>query len=111
IHFCRGACPAKHDGSTVTAYAPQTKGFGNKRRYVVQRNKRQLLSEFDGVQHRTRRLNSAIALIYQNNNKLQGKKNGTSLPFLDLSREVELAGFEPASKQATYELSTCLVCY
>lgn len=48
----------------------------NKRRYVVQRNKRQLLSEFDGVQHRTRRLNPAIALIYQNNNKLQDKKMG-----------------------------------
>lgn len=43
----------------------------------------------DGVQHRTRRLNSAIALIYQNNNKLQEKNKGTSLPFLDLSPEVE----------------------
>lgn len=44
--------------------------------------------EFDGTQHRTPRLNSAIALIYQNNSKLQGKKNGTSLSFLDLSQEV-----------------------
>src|SRR5690606_21862696 len=45
--FCRGACHAKYDGSTGTAYAPQTKGIGDKRRYVVQRYKRQLLSEFD----------------------------------------------------------------
>lgn len=30
--------------------------------------------EFDGTRHRTPRLNSAIALIYQNNSKLQGKK-------------------------------------
>src|SRR5690554_4612138 len=50
--------------------------------------------EFDGVQHRTRRLNSAIALIYQNNNKLQGK-NGTSLSFLDLSQDVTRLGLEP----------------
>src|SRR5690606_28256864 len=46
--------------------------------------------EFDGTRHRTPRLNSAIALIYQNNSKLQGKKNGTSLSFLDLSQEVNL---------------------
>ena len=44
--------------------------------------------EFDGTRHQTPRRNSAIALIYQNNSKLQGKKNGTSLSFLDLSREV-----------------------
>ena len=29
-----------------------------------------------------------IALIYQNNSKLQSKKNGTSLSFLDLSQDV-----------------------
>ena len=29
--------------------------------------------EFYGTQHRTPKLNSAITLIYQNNNKLQGK--------------------------------------
>src|SRR5690606_22594292 len=56
--------------------------------------------EFDGTQHRTRRLNSAIALIYQNNNKLQKKNKGTSLPFLDLSLEVESEGFEPSSKHS-----------
>ena len=44
--------------------------------------------EFDGTRHRTPRLNSAIALIYQNNSKLQRTKNGTSLSFLDLSQEV-----------------------
>ena len=31
---------------------------------------------FDGTRHRTARLNSAVALIYQNNSKLQGKKMG-----------------------------------
>ncbi|MGV3761770.1 hypothetical protein [Parapedobacter sp.] len=30
--------------------------------------------EFDGTQHRTPRLNSAVALICQNNSKLHGKK-------------------------------------
>jgi len=35
--------------------------------------------EFDGTRHRTARRNSAIALICQDNSKLQGKKNGTSL--------------------------------
>src|SRR5690606_34371967 len=44
--------------------------------------------EFDGTQHRTARLNSAIALIYQSNSKLQGKKNGTNLLFSDLSQSV-----------------------
>lgn len=46
--------------------------------------------EFDGTRHRTQRLNSAVMLIYQNNSKLQSKKNGTSLSFLDLPREVNL---------------------
>ena len=32
--------------------------------------------EFDGTKHRTARLNSAIALIYQNNSKLRLKKMG-----------------------------------
>ncbi len=44
--------------------------------------------EFDGTRHRTQRLNSAITLMYQNTSKLQDKKNGTSLSFLDLSQEV-----------------------
>jgi|SRR5690606_6197478 len=57
--------------------------------------------EFDGVQHRTRRLNSAIALIYQNYNKLQGKNKGTSLPFLDLSLEVDPERFELSSSHGT----------
>jgi len=43
---------------------------------------------FDGTRHRTPRLNSAIALIYHNTSKLQGKKNGTNLSFLDLSQDV-----------------------
>ncbi|HLS37736.1 MAG TPA: hypothetical protein VK023_05640 [Sphingobacterium bovisgrunnientis] len=48
--------------------------------------------EFDGTRHRTARLNSVVAIIYQNNNKLQSKKNGTSLSFLDLSQEVTPLG-------------------
>ncbi|RKE47189.1 recombinase family protein, partial [Sphingobacterium detergens] len=44
--------------------------------------------EFDGKLHRTSRLNSAVNLIYQGTSKLDGKKNGTSLSFLDLSQEV-----------------------
>ena len=44
--------------------------------------------EFYGTRHRTPKLNSAITLIYQNKSKLQGKKNGTSLSFLDLSHQV-----------------------
>lgn len=35
---------------------------------------------------------------------------GTSLPFLDLSLEVELERFELSSKQAIRKLSTCLFC-
>ena len=31
---------------------------------------------FDGTQHRTTKLNSAIPLIYQNNSKLRVKKKG-----------------------------------
>lgn len=44
--------------------------------------------EFDGTRHRTQKINAAIMLIYQNTSKLQDKKNGTSLSFLDLSQEV-----------------------
>ncbi len=62
--------------------------------------------EFDGTQHRTPRLNSAIALIYQNNSKLQGKKNGASLSFLDLSQEVIPLGFEPRTHTLKVYCST-----
>lgn len=37
--------------------------------------------ELDGVQHRTRRLNPAIALNYEKINKFQKKNKGTSLNF------------------------------
>lgn len=65
--------------------------------------------EFDGTKHRTPRLNSAIALIYQSNNKLQSQKNGTSLSFFDLSRwvhpaRIELASSEPESGILSIEL-------
>lgn len=43
---------------------------------------------FDGIRHRTQRINGAISLIYQDTSKLRDKKNGTSLSFLDLSQEV-----------------------
>ncbi|HRN72197.1 MAG TPA: recombinase family protein [Ginsengibacter sp.] len=45
---------------------------------------------FNGTRHRTQRINSAVALIYLKTSKLQGKKNGTNLSFLDLSQEVTL---------------------
>ena len=65
--------------------------------------------EFDGTKYRTPRLNSAIALIYQSNNKLQSQKNGTSLSFFDLSRwvhpaRIELASSEPESGILSIEL-------
>ena len=50
---------------------------------------------FDGTQHRTTKINYSVALIYQNNNELKQKNNGTNLSFLDLSQEVVLPGFEP----------------
>ncbi len=52
--------------------------------------------EFDGTRHRTQRLNSAVTLFYRNTNHLEGKKNGTSLSFLDLSQEVIPLGFRLA---------------
>ena len=55
--------------------------------------------EFDGVQHRTRRLNSVIDFIYHSINELQRNK-GTSLSSLDLSPKVESEGFEPSSKHS-----------
>ena len=65
--------------------------------------------EFDGTKHRTPRLNSAIALIYQSNNKLQEQKSGTNLSFFDLSRwvhpaRIELASSEPESGILSIEL-------
>ena len=62
--------------------------------------------EFDGSQHRTPRLNSAIAFIYQNTSKLKRKKNGTSLSFLDLSQEVIPLGFEPRTHTLKVYCST-----
>ena len=61
---------------------------------------------FDGTQYRTARLNSAISLMYQNTSKLLGKKNGTSLSFLDLSQEVIPLGFEPRTHTLKVYCST-----
>lgn len=58
---------------------------------------------FYETQHRTPKINLTIALICQNNSKLQGEKNGTSLSFLDLSQEVTPVGFEPT----THRLRVC----
>jgi site-specific DNA recombinase len=60
---------------------------------------------FDGTQHRTARINSAVALIYQNNNELKHKNNGTNLSFLDLSQSVNCAGFEPATSALSRQRS------
>lgn len=56
--------------------------------------------EFDGVQHRTRRLNSVIDFIYHSINELQRNK-GTSLSSLDLSPKVESEALEPFVFQYT----------
>lgn len=57
---------------------------------------------FDGTQHRTQRLNSAAMLIYQRSSDLAGKKNGTSLSFLDLSQEVIPLGLKLSKTKLTY---------
>jgi hypothetical protein len=56
------------------------------------------------------RLNSAIQHILLNNSKLQKEKSGQTLVFKGLSRLVEPAGVEPASKRSIHRLSTCLFC-
>lgn len=43
---------------------------------------------FDGVRHRTPRINTAVVLIYQETSNLEGKKSGTNPFILDLSRKV-----------------------
>lgn len=60
---------------------------------------------FDGTQHRTKRINSAIALICQSSSELKHKKNGTNLSFLDLPQEVNCAGFEPATSALSRQRS------
>lgn len=62
---------------------------------------------FDGTQHRTPKINSAILLMYQNTSKLQDKKNGTSLSFLDLSQDVIPLGLEPRTPSLKVMCSTC----
>lgn len=61
---------------------------------------------FDGNRHRTQRLNTALDLIYFKTNKLKGKKNGTSLSFLDLSQEVIWLGLEPRTLSLKGRCST-----
>ena len=57
---------------------------------------------------RTPRMNSLIQYILLKNNKLKIEKTGQNLTFVGLSRLVEPAGVEPASKKSTRKLSTCL---
>lgn len=52
---------------------------------------------FDGSQHRTTRLNEAIALIYQISNNLEGKKGRANYDFSCLPSEAPDAGLEPAT--------------
>lgn len=61
---------------------------------------------FDGTQHRTSKINSAITLIYQNNNKLLDKNKGTNLSFLDLSLQVIPLGLEPRAHTLKVYCST-----
>lgn len=52
---------------------------------------------FDGIEHRTARLNEGIDLIYQITSKLRRQKKGTSAFKNDLSLRVLPKGFEPLS--------------
>ena len=61
---------------------------------------------FDGVQHRTTRINELLNLIYQKNSELYGNKKGTNLLFLDLSHQVIPLGFEPRTHTLKVYCST-----
>ena len=61
---------------------------------------------FSGTGHRTSKMIFKSTYIYQNNSKLQSKKNGTSLSFLDLSQEVIPLGFEPRTHTLKVYCST-----
>jgi site-specific DNA recombinase len=61
---------------------------------------------FDGFQYRTNRLNEAINLMCLIHNKLEGKKNGTSPLFSDLSQEVIRLGLEPRTHTLKVYCST-----
>ncbi|GAB0157823.1 hypothetical protein CHRYSEOSP005_31090 [Chryseobacterium sp. Alg-005] len=96
------------------------KKVGNLDKYYEQGNteeKRKIISSmfpeflvFDGTLHRTPRLNSAVEFIYQNTSKLNIKKNGTNLSFLDLSREVTAEGFEPSLSEPKSEVLSIKLC-
>ena len=52
---------------------------------------------FDGLQHRTKRLNDVIRLISLIDRELQHQKNGTNRSNFDLSHRVAPPGIEPGS--------------
>ena len=53
---------------------------------------------FDGSQHRTSRLNSAVLLMYAKKKGFQENNKGTNLSFLDLSQKVAPPRIELGSK-------------
>ncbi len=61
---------------------------------------------FDGFQYRTNRVNEAITIMCLIDNKLHGKKNGTSLKILDLSQVVIPLGLEPRAHTLKVYCST-----
>ena len=63
---------------------------------------------FEG-QCRTKRLNSAVVSILLEISEIKDKKNAQNRKKSSLSRLVESAGIEPASKKGIKMLSTCLV--
>ena len=63
---------------------------------------------FEG-QCRTKRLNSAVASILLEISEIKDKKKGQNRKKSSLSRLVESAGIEPASKKGIKMPSTCLV--
>lgn len=61
---------------------------------------------FDGFQYRTNRVNEAISLMCLLSKQLEGKKNGTSPNFLDLSQQVIWLGLEPRTHTLKVYCST-----
>jgi site-specific DNA recombinase len=60
---------------------------------------------------RTPKINEAVLLITATDKGFSGKEKGQLFKNLELSRQVEVTGFEPVSKHDIQKLSTCLFPY
>ncbi len=61
---------------------------------------------FDGMMHRTQKVNEVVTLIYRREREIRGNKKGTNLSFLDLSQQVTRLGFEPRTHTLKVYCST-----